>query len=187
MEIGLDFTYFRWHISQFRTPTTTQQQREGKKQEPKRKKELITQDLGGRAEITHNHQAKQLNHPTSKMSPVTSCHRSSYSTGVLVEHTTEKDTKNRQKAKKLSVVVVKFSSSSEATLSYYSSVKEASSNLPGHTGCPHTPPPQVYVYVCGFLGWIILSHVVDTSTSGCGEPISPHRVPAPLLILPLLV
>lgn len=85
------------------------------------------------------------------MTPVTSSHRRSYGAGVLLKNTTEKDTKNTENAKKLSVVVVEFSSR-EARLSYYSSVKEASSNLPGHTDCPHTPPPQVCMYVCGFLG-----------------------------------
>ncbi|KAL7382153.1 hypothetical protein ABVT39_017595 [Epinephelus coioides] len=33
----------------------------------------------------------------------------------------------------------------------------------------------------------VMQSVFDTSTSGCGDPISPHTVPAPLLTLPPLV
>lgn len=94
-------------------------QREGRQinkeiKQPKVKK-LNTQDLRGRAEIT------QPPNKTSKVSPATTSHRHSSAAGVLVENTTEKDArthteKKREKAKKCSVVVVKFSSSREATV-----------------------------------------------------------------------
>lgn len=71
--------------------------------------------------------------------------------------------------------MVKFSSS-KASVLYYSSAREASSNLPGHAACPHIHLLHRCV-MCGVLGWVILSHVVDTSTSGCGDPISPRTVP----------
>lgn len=81
------------------------------------------------------------------MPPATTSHCNRCGAGVLVGNTTGKDTKNREKAKKWRAAVVKFSSS-EATVSYYSSAREASSNLPGHTDCPHTHLLHRCVCVC---------------------------------------
>lgn len=56
-----------------------------------------------------------------------------------------------------------------------------------HTDCPHTHTSSstgVCVCVCVDFRVSHLSHVVDTSTSGCGDPISPHTAPAQLLTLP---
>lgn len=164
--------------------TTFHSRGKGKKKQPESCK-LNTQDLRGRAEITHNPASTTSESPQVKclllnaeIQPATA----TAAAGVLVENKTEKDTKGVE----IRVVLWWWSAAAAAAAArlHFNTTAQWESGEQ-QSACPHTPPPQVCM--CGFLGWVILSHVVDTSTSGCGDPISPHTAPAPLLTLPPLV